>query len=78
MVADGILEAEVIESRIREIIDSEPHTRIDYAQIVDMDDLCAVQKIEGQALLALAVHVGNARLIDNTILVSALATQTKK
>jgi pantoate--beta-alanine ligase len=78
MVADGILEAEVIESRVQEIIDSEPHTRIDYAQIVDMDDLCAVQKIEGQALLALAVHVGNARLIDNTILVSALATQTKK
>ncbi len=78
MVADGILGAEVIESRVREIIESESHTRIEYAQIVDMDDLCAVRNIDGQALLALAVHVGNARLIDNTVLVSALATQAQK
>ncbi|TNF46977.1 pantoate--beta-alanine ligase [bacterium] len=78
MVADGILEAEIIKSRVRGIIEAEAHTRIDYIQIVDMNDLTDVQNIEGQALLALAVHVGNARLIDNTKLVSALATQSKK
>ena len=78
MVADGIIKSGKIEARVREIIESEPDTGIDYVQVVDMDDLTTVSDIKGQALLALAVHVGNARLIDNTVLVSALATQAEK
>jgi len=78
MVADGMTEAAQIESRVREIIESEPHTRIDYTQIVDMDDLTPLSEIAGQAVLALAVYIGNARLIDNTILVSAIASRSEK
>jgi len=42
---------------------------IDYVEIVDADDLRAVELVERPALCALAVFVGGVRLIDNTVLV---------
>ncbi len=42
--------------------------RVDYAEIVDADDLQAIEVIERPALVALAVFVGGVRLIDNTVL----------
>jgi len=50
------------------MIDREPLARIDYVEIVDMDNLDPVNNIEKEALAALAVFVGKVRLIDNTIL----------
>jgi pantoate--beta-alanine ligase len=58
--------------RIREsllsAIASEPLARIDYAQVVDANSLEPIEKIDGGALVALAVYIGKTRLIDNTIL----------
>jgi pantoate--beta-alanine ligase len=40
----------------------------DYLELVSMDDLSPIARVDGQALLALAARVGPTRLIDNTIL----------
>ena len=53
---------------MKEIISREPLVKIDYVEIVDMDNLNPVARIENEALAALAVFIGKVRLIDNTIL----------
>jgi pantoate--beta-alanine ligase len=40
----------------------------DYLEVVSIDDLSPVTRVDGQALLAVAARVGPTRLIDNTIL----------
>ena len=56
---------------VRQIISTEPHTRIDYLALVDPDTLEEVETISNAARLALAVWVGNTRLIDNALLVES-------
>jgi pantoate--beta-alanine ligase len=52
----------------RSVIASEPEVRIDYLEIVDWDTLLPLTEARAGALVALAAHVGNTRLIDNTLL----------
>jgi pantoate--beta-alanine ligase len=59
--------AESILKSVRESITSNPFTKIDYAQICDATTMSAVSRIEGKAVLALAVWVGKTRLIDNHV-----------
>ena len=59
---DNILEA------VRQIINSTPHTRIDYVALVDPETLQEVEAIQGEARLVLAVWINKTRLIDNTLL----------
>lgn len=55
-----------IEEKMRSFILSHPHVKkIDYIAIVDRDTLRTKERIDSNTLIALAVHVGNARLIDN-------------
>jgi len=68
MVSEGIRDPRVIEEKVRGIIESEPTTRIDYVNIVNADELSTLSTIEDRALLALAVFVGEARLMDNVVL----------
>lgn len=56
---------------VRQIISQEPHTRVDYLALVDPDTLEEVATVTGSARLALAVWVGNTRLIDNALLVES-------
>jgi pantoate--beta-alanine ligase len=51
-------------------IESAPAARLEYAAIVDAENLRPVERIEGRALVALAVWFGSTRLIDNVILES--------
>jgi pantoate--beta-alanine ligase len=60
-----------IRERLLRTIAAEPLAKIDYAQVVDPNTLEPVERIEAEALIALAVYVGKTRLIDNTILGSA-------
>jgi len=48
-------------------IQQAPEARIDYVAVVHPDSLEAVEVIQGQVLIALAVHVGPTRLIDNMV-----------
>ncbi len=49
----------------------EPEVRLDYVEIVDNDTLEPVADVARGALVAVAAHVGPARLIDNLILPTA-------
>lgn len=68
MVARGEMSSAAILDEMTRIICETPHTRLDYAAIVDPDTLEDVEKIRTTAVAALAVHVGPARLIDNALL----------
>jgi pantoate--beta-alanine ligase len=46
----------------------EPLARVEYATLCDPESLREVERVEESALLALAVRIGKARLIDNIIL----------
>lgn len=45
-----------------------PLLRIDYIEIVDEENLEPVEKIDRRVIIAIAVFVGRARLIDNMII----------
>jgi pantoate--beta-alanine ligase len=47
---------------------AEPLARVEYAKLCDAETLEEIDRIEQPALLALAVRIGNARLIDNHLL----------
>jgi pantoate--beta-alanine ligase len=68
MVRKGERDAAAILNRMREIIGKEPLASVDYVEIVDMEELKPITRVEKQALAAAAIFVGKARLIDNTIL----------
>ena len=59
-------------ARLRRVLEKElataPLARVDYAEIVDADDLQPVKTLDRPALAALAVYFGRTRLIDNQAL----------
>ncbi len=68
-VRDGERNALKITEIVIQIIETEPLAKIDYVAVVDTETLEPVEKItENEVLLAVAVHFGDVRLIDNTIL----------
>ncbi len=67
-VAEGVEDPAKVVQTAREALQVEPLLRIDYVGLVDANDLLPVQAVRGEMLLAVAVFVGNTRLIDNTIL----------
>lgn len=64
----GHRDAAEILAAVRALIEEYPHTRIQYATLADLESLTELTRIETRALLALAVLVGNTRLIDNACL----------
>jgi pantoate--beta-alanine ligase len=68
LVVSGAKSRENILEAVRQIINSAPHTRIDYVALTDPETLREVETIQGEARLLLAVWVNKTRLIDNTLL----------
>jgi len=54
--------------RMRKVIASEPLARSDYIEIVRPGTLEPLDEIQDKALIAMAVFIGNTRLIDNTLI----------
>lgn len=54
--------------KIKDIIGNIPSAKIDYVSIVDTAFMKDISQIEGEILIAAAVNIGKARLIDNIIL----------
>jgi pantoate--beta-alanine ligase len=71
-VATGENSREKILQAAREIIAGTPLARLDYLSLVDPETLEEVEAVSGAARLALAVWVGQTRLIDNTLLEETL------
>lgn len=65
MIIKGEKNTDIIIQAITKNIESEKLAKIDYVEIVDSISLKKVDKIEGSILVALAVFIGNTRLIDN-------------
>ncbi len=68
LIENGIQDATIIIDAAAELIQSRPETKIDYIAICDTETLVDIQTIDKPVLMALAVKVGKARLIDNMIL----------
>lgn len=66
-IASGIRTSGDIQKSIKEKLASEALVRLDYAEVVDMETLQPVEKIEAPTLVAAAIYVGETRLIDNFI-----------
>lgn len=54
-----------IRRRMREVLESEPLARIDYAEVVDAGTFQPVEHLTGRIVLPMAVRIGGTRLIDN-------------
>ncbi len=57
-----------IKKHLGELLQKIPQGRIDYISIVDPHTLTPVDKIQGEVLVALAVYIGQTRLIDNMVI----------
>lgn len=68
LIKAGEREAAAVRRAMEEEITAWPGTRIDYIAITDADTLRPLERIAGRVLLALAVWVGETRLIDNVVL----------
>ncbi len=65
LIEKGEKNALKIISAIENEINKEKLAKIDYVEIVDMNKLQSVDKIEKTVLAAVAVYIGKTRLIDN-------------
>jgi pantoate--beta-alanine ligase len=65
MLAAGVRDSAKIVKKMTELIKQEPLAVIDYLAIVGSENLEPLAVIDKQALIAMAVKVGNTRLIDN-------------
>ena len=65
----GTLPAAEAVALVRGIIEAEPGTRVDYVEARDAETLEAAEVVGGgRAVLAVAVHLGKTRLIDNRVI----------
>jgi pantoate--beta-alanine ligase len=69
-LAAGAREAAALVAAARAPIEAEPLARVEYVELRDADELTEVGRIEPgrRAVLAVAVFVGETRLIDNRVL----------
>ena len=64
----GITSSKQLRQNIKSIITAESGTQIDYISICDPINLEEKEEVKGRTLIALAVKIGPARLIDNCII----------
>jgi pantoate--beta-alanine ligase len=65
---EGERQGDVLRGLMEEILATEPLGQVEYVSCADALTLRELQRLEGPALLSLAVVFGTTRLIDNTLL----------
>ncbi len=68
LIKKGERDAKVIKERMTEKINNESLAKIDYVEIVKQSNLEKIEQIRGKILIALAVYIGETRLIDNLMM----------
>jgi len=63
--AAGEREASVIRRRVGDVLATEPRADVEYVSCADDETLAELERIEGRAMLSLAVRFGTTRLVDN-------------
>ena len=66
-VQNGQFSAEIIRREIRQMIEENKEAKVDYISVCDPESFTEHEEIKDKSLIALAVHIGNTRLIDNCI-----------
>ena len=69
LVNQGERRVATLKVKLKEFIESFPYTKVQYIEFVHPETLKEVERVDEPTLLALAVFVGEARLIDNKIIV---------
>lgn len=67
-IDSGNLSKEEVLKIIKGEIEKERLARIDYVEIIDFDTFDQVETIKDNTLIAMAVYIGKARLIDNLVI----------
>ena len=68
LIEDGERDAEVVRTKMTELLQSEPMADVEYVNVVNNLTMEDIDKIEGDILVAIAVKINNkVRLIDNFI-----------
>jgi pantoate--beta-alanine ligase len=66
LIGAGERRADAVRERMREVLNTEPLARVEYAEVVDADSFRPVEVLKGRLVLPLTVRIGGTRLIDNT------------
>ena len=69
LVNQGERRVATLKVKLKEFIESFPYTKVQYIEFVHPETLKEIERVDEPTLLALAVFVGEARLIDNKIIV---------
>jgi pantoate--beta-alanine ligase len=64
----GVRDTLALQNAMRKVLESENHARVDYAEIVDAETFEPVVRVGPASYAALAVRIGNTRLIDNMLI----------
>lgn len=65
LIENGEKSADAVKKAIEEELKNEPLARIDYVEVVNAENIEAIEEIQGSVLTAIAVYIGKTRLIDN-------------
>jgi pantoate--beta-alanine ligase len=69
LINQGERRVATLKEKLKEFIESFPYTKVQYIEFVHPETLKEVERVDEPTLLALAVFVGKARLIDNKVIV---------
>ncbi|MGL5066831.1 MAG: pantoate--beta-alanine ligase [Sarcina sp.] len=65
LIKNGEKNSEEVKNHINSIVETEKLARVDYIEVVDSLSIEKVEVIDKSVLVAIAVHIGKTRLIDN-------------
>jgi pantoate--beta-alanine ligase len=68
IVRAGKMDTREIIAEMQKVLQQKPSIEIEYISIVDSESLEVIDRIIGKALVAIAVKIGPARLIDNILI----------
>ena len=64
----GERSAEVLRTKMKDVLEAEPRAQVQYVSCADYDSLEELDVVKGKSLLSMAVLLGKTRLIDNFVL----------
>jgi pantoate--beta-alanine ligase len=65
LIDSGERRGDEVRRCLREVLDSEPAAKVEYAEVVNAETFAPVTTLQGNLVLPLAVRIGGTRLIDN-------------
>jgi len=67
-VSAGVRDTLELQRAMRQVLESEPRARVDYAEIVSADTFETLLRVNRRCYVVLAVFIGKTRLIDNLLI----------